>query len=161
MMRLSSCLLCLAVAAWAQEIRLTQVASGISSPTDIQSSKDGSGRLFFVQQNGLIRLFKNGAVNAQPFLDIRDKTRQESERGLLGLAFPPGFAQSQRFYVDYTDVNGDTIIAQYRVTSNPDVADRASEIVLLKILQPFPNHNGGQVSFGPDGYLYIAMGDGG
>jgi uncharacterized protein (TIGR03437 family) len=161
MMRLSLYLLCLAVAATAQEIRLTQVASGISSPTDIQSPKDGSGRLFFVQQNGLIRVFKNGAVNAQPFLDIRDKTRQESERGLLGLAFPPGFSQSQRFYVDYTDVNGDTIIAQYRVTSNPDLADRESEIVLLKIPQPFPNHNGGQVSFGPDGYLYIAMGDGG
>jgi uncharacterized protein (TIGR03437 family) len=85
----------------------------------------------------------------------------DAERGLLGLAFPPGFAQKQRFYVDYTDLNGDTIVAQYRVSSNPDVADAASETVLLKIAQPFANHNGGQVRFGPDGYLYIAMGDGG
>ena len=78
-----------------------------------------------------------------------------------GLAFPPGFASKQRFYVDYTDLNGDTVIAQYRVPGRGDVADAASEVVLLKIAQPFANHNGGQVRFGPDGYLYIAMGDGG
>src|SRR5882757_5385514 len=145
----------------AQEIRTVQVASGISSPTDIQNAADGSGRLFLAQQNGLIGILKNGAVLSTPFLDIRSKTRADGERGFLGLAFPPGFAQSQRFYVDYTDLNGDTIIAQYRVTANPDLADPASEIVLLKIAQPFANHNGGQVRFGPDGYLYIAMGDGG
>ena len=144
-----------------QEIRTTQIASGINAPTDIQTANDGSGRLFFVQQNGLVRIFKSGAVSSQPFLDIRAKTTGDGERGLLGLAFPPGFAQKQRFYVDYTDLNGDTIIAQYRVSSNPDVADAASEVVLLKIDQPFSNHNGGQVRFGPDGFLYIAMGDGG
>jgi uncharacterized protein (TIGR03437 family) len=104
---------------------------------------------------------KNGTLLPTPFLDIRTKTRVDSERGLLGLAFPPGLAQKQRFYVDYTDVNGDTIIAQYRMSANPDVADSGSETVLMKIAQPFPNHNGGQVRFGPDGYLYIAMGDGG
>src|SRR5882757_5388046 len=145
----------------AQEIRTVQVASGITAPSDIQNAADGSGRLFLVQQNGLIRILKNGAVSSTPFLDIRSKTRADGERGLLGLAFPPGFAQKQRFYLDYTDLNGDTIIAQYRVTANPDVADAASETVLLKIAQPFANHNGGQVRFGPDGYLYIAMGDGG
>jgi uncharacterized protein (TIGR03437 family) len=145
----------------AQEIRVVQVASGLSAPTDIQNAADGSGRLFLAQQNGIVRIFRNGALVAQPFLDIRAKTRADGERGLLGLAFPPGFAQKQRFYVDYTDVNGNTVIAQYGVTANPDLADAASEIALLTINQPFPNHNGGQLRFGPDGYLYIGMGDGG
>ena len=144
-----------------QEIRTTQIASGIAAPTDIQSANDGSGRLFLVQQSGIVRIFHGGAVSSRPFLDIGAKTHADGERGLLGLAFPPGFAQKQRFYVDYTDLNGDTIIAQYRVSPNADVADAASETVLLKIAQPFANHNGGQVRFGPDGYLYIGMGDGG
>jgi uncharacterized protein (TIGR03437 family) len=145
----------------AQEIRTAQVTSGIAGPTDIQNANDGSGRLFLVRQNGIVNIFRNGAVGTKPFLDITAKTHADGERGLLGLAFPPGFAQKQRFYLDYTDLNGDTIIAQYKVTPNPDLADPASEIVLLKILQPFANHNGGQVRFGPDGYLYIGMGDGG
>lgn len=145
----------------AQEIRTVQVASGVPGPTDIQNSADGTGRLFFVQQNGLVRIFRDGTLAAQPFLDIRAKTRAEGERGLLGLAFPPGFARKQRFYVDYTDLNGDTVIAQYQVSANPDQADSSSEVVLLHISQPFANHNGGQVRFGPDGYLYIGMGDGG
>ena len=145
----------------AQEIRLTPIAAGIDGPTDIQSAYDGTGRLFFVQQNGLVRVFRNGAVDSQPFLDIRSKTRADGERGLLGLAFPPGFAQKRRFYVDYTDLNGDTVIAQYRVPAASETADAASETVLLQIAQPFANHNGGQLRFGPDGYLYVGMGDGG
>ena len=145
----------------AQEIRTVQVATGVTAPSDIQNAGDGSGRLFIVQQNGLIRILRDGALVTAPFLDIRGKTRLDGERGLLGLAFPPGFREKQRFYVDYTDLNGDTIIARYPVTANGDVADAASETVLLKIAQPFSNHNGGQVRFGPDGYLYIAMGDGG
>lgn len=145
----------------AQEIRPVQVVTGLSGLTDIQNAGDGSGRLFLVQQSGLIRVMRNGALLAVPFLDIRGKTREDGERGLLGLAFPPGFREKQRFYVDYTDLNGDTVIAQYQVPANGDVADAASEGVLLKIAQPFANHKGGQVRFGPDGYLYIAMGDGG
>ena len=155
------CLLLLAACGGAQEIRTVQVASGIAGPTDIQNAGDGSGRIFVVQQSGVIRILKNGSVAGTPFLDIHSRTTGDGERGLLGLAFPPGFAQKQRFYVDYTDLNGNTVIAQYRVGANADVADAASEIVLLRITQPFANHNGGQVRFGPDGYLYIAMGDGG
>jgi uncharacterized protein (TIGR03437 family) len=153
--------LCFAVPLPAQELRTTQIASGVNSPTDIQNSGDGSGRLYFVQQDGIVRIFRNGALVTQPFLDIRSKTHAEGERGLLGLAFPPGFAQKQRFYLNYTDLNGNTVIAQYRVSANPDIADAASETVLLNITQPFPNHNGGQLRFGPDGYFYIGMGDGG
>jgi uncharacterized protein (TIGR03437 family) len=159
-MRLSLGLL-LVSCAFGQEIRTVQVATGIAGPTDIQTPGDGSGRLFILQQSGVIRIVKNGSVLPAPFLDIHTKTTGDGERGLLGLAFPPGFAQKQRFYIDYTDLNGDTVIAQYRVSANPDVADPASEVVLLHITQPFANHNGGQVRFGPDGYLYIAMGDGG
>src|SRR5262245_56024711 len=150
----------LAFTAAAQEIRTVQVASGLTAPTDIQNAADGSGRLFLVQQNGIIRILRNGALVATPFLDITSKTRADGERGLLGLAFPPNFATSRRFYVDYTDLNGDSIIAMYRLTTNPDIADASSETVLLKVLQPFPNHNGGQIRFGADGYLYIAFGDG-
>jgi glucose/arabinose dehydrogenase len=145
----------------AQEIRTVQVASGLSATTDIQHAGDGSGRLFLVQQNGLIRILKSGAVQSTPFLDLRRNVSTGSERGLLGLAFPPDFAQKQRFYVDYTDVNGNTVIAQYRVTANADVADGTSETVLLRVTQPFANHNGGQIRFDPDGYLYVALGDGG
>lgn len=151
----------LAQLVFAQEIQTVQVTSGIPAPTDIQNAGDGSGRLFLAQQNGIVRILRDGALAPQPFLDITGKTRAGGERGLLGLAFPPGFAQARRFYVNYTDLNGDTVIAQYQVSTNPDVADAASEIVLLHIPQPFANHNGGQLRFGPDGYLYIGMGDGG
>ncbi len=146
---------------FAQEIRLSQVAAGISAPTDIQHAGDGSGRLFLVQQNGIIRIWRGGALVNDPFLDIRSKTRASGERGLLGLAFPPGYASKGRFYVNYTDLNGHTIVAEYRVTANPDRADESSERILLRIEQPYSNHNGGQIVFGPDGYLYIGMGDGG
>jgi uncharacterized protein (TIGR03437 family) len=153
--------LALGFSLYAQQIRTVPVASGISAPTDIQHAGDGSGRLFLVQQDGLIRILRGGTVAADPFLDIRSKTRAQGERGLLGLAFPPGYAAKGRFYVNYTDLNGHTVIAQYRVSSNPDRADASSEIVLLRIEQPYSNHNGGQLRFGPDGYLYIGMGDGG
>jgi len=145
----------------AQEIKLTALVSGISAPTDIQNSGDGSGRLFLVQQNGIIRIYQNGALVSTPFLDIRSKVTSGGERGLLGLAFPPGFATKQRFFVNYTDLNGNTVIAQYRVSGSANVADAASETALLRINQPFENHNGGQLRFGPDGFLYIGMGDGG
>ncbi|MEO8596424.1 MAG: PQQ-dependent sugar dehydrogenase [Candidatus Solibacter sp.] len=151
----------MAVGLGAQEIRPVQVVTGLTGLVDIQNAGDGSGRLFLVQQSGLVRVLLNGALLPGAFLDIRSKTRADGERGLLGLAFPPGFGATQRFYVDYTDLNGDTVIAQYRVPAGRDTADAASELVLLKIPQPFANHNGGQLRFGWDGYLYIGMGDGG
>lgn len=144
-----------------QELQTVQVAAGIAAPTDIQNAGDGSGRLFLVQQAGVIRILRNGAVLTQPFLDIGARVSCCGERGLLGLAFPPGYGVSGRFYVNYTNTAGNTVIAQYRVSANPDMADPASEIILLTIPQPFANHNGGQLRFGPDGYLYIATGDGG
>src|SRR5262245_43759041 len=156
------CFLLAVASGFAQSVRLTQIASGISAPTDIQSANDGTGRLFLVQQNGIVRIHRNGALVSAPFLDIRGKTTGSGERGLLGLAFPPGFAQKQRFYVDYTNPAGDIVIAMYRLGSNRDVADAGSETILLTITHPqFSNHNGGQIRFGPDGYLYIGVGDGG
>ncbi len=143
-------------------VQLTRVATGISSPTDIQNAGDGSGRLFLAQQNGVVRILKGGQVLAAPFLDIRQKTAAGGERGLLGIAFPPGFAQKRYFYVSYTDLNGNSVLARYRVSSgSADTADAASEQVLFTQQQPFANHNGGQIQFGPDGYLYYGLGDGG
>ena len=144
----------------AQEIRLTQVAQGLSAPTDIQHSGDGSGRLFIVEQRGLIKILRSGTVLTTPFLDIRNRVSQSGdERGLLGLAFPPSFAQSGRFYVNYTNAAGNTVISQFVAAG--DAADSSSEVILLTINQPFSNHNGGQLRFGPDRFLYIGMGDGG
>ena len=154
----------LAVACFAQTttIELTPVATGISSPTDIQNAGDGSGRLFLVQQDGVVKILKGGQVLSTPFLDIRSKTAAGGERGLLGIAFPPGFAEKQYFYASYTDLNGNSVLSRYRVSSaSTDLADASSEQVLFTQQQPFSNHNGGQIQFGPDGYLYYGLGDGG
>jgi glucose/arabinose dehydrogenase len=137
-----------------------QVVSGIPAPTDIKNAGDASGRLFIVEQHGRIRILKNGQLLAAPFLDITDRVGSNgSERGLLGLAFHPKFAQNGYNYVNYTDRDGNTRISRF--TANGDSADPASEVQLLFVKQPFPNHNGGALAFGPDGYLYIGLGDGG
>ncbi len=149
------------LAAQQTSVRLTRVVSGLRFPTDIQHTADGTNRLFVTEQQGRIRILRNGALFPEPFLDISSRTIGEGESGLLGLAFPPDYARKQYFYVNYTDLNGDTIIARYRLTPVPDRADADSETILLKIPQPYSNHNGGQIRFGPDGYLYIGMGDGG
>jgi glucose/arabinose dehydrogenase len=137
-----------------------QVVSGIPAPTDIKNASDGLGRLFIVEQRGQIRILKNGQLLDAPFLDITDRVGSNgSEQGLLGLAFHPKFSQNGYFYVNYTDTNGNTHIARF--TASGDSADPASEKKLLFVQQPFPNHNGGALAFGPDGYLYIGLGDGG
>lgn len=144
------------------EISLVRVASELASPVDIQSAGDGSKRLFVLQQNGIIRVMRNGTLNPSPFLAITSKTRSNGECGLLGMAFPPGFATKQYFYVNYTDPNcRNSIVARYRITSDRDVADANSEEIVLQQAQPFSNHNGGGLAFGPDGFLYIGLGDGG
>jgi len=144
-------------------IALQSVATGLDSPVFVGNAGDGSGRLFVIEQAGRIRIVQNGKLASQPFLDIRDRVSDGGERGLLGLAFHPGYGKSgeSRFYVDYTDLKGDTVIAEYRggASGDPNRADPASEKVLLHIDQPFPNHNGGGTLFGPDGFLYVTTGD--
>lgn len=143
-------------------LRLDRVATLVNNCSDIQVPRDGSGRIFLVQQNGLIRVLKNGTLLDAPFLDIRSRLAFGGEQGLLGLAFPPFYAQKGWFYVNYTNRSGATTVSRFLLNpSSPDLADPASERVLLTISQPFANHNGGQIQFGPDGMLYIGMGDGG
>ncbi len=116
--------------------------------------------MFVLEQPGRIRLVKAGQISPVPFLDISDKVGSRgSEQGLLGLAFHPDFAHTPYFYVNYTDIDGNTVIARFQARG--DQADPGSEKILLHINQPFPNHNGGVLVFGPDGYLYAGLGDGG
>ncbi len=136
------------------------VAQGLTHPVDLQAA--GDERLFVVQQPGAIRIIADGEVRDNPFLDIRDRVLDDAfERGLLGLAFDPDYDENGMFYVNYTGSGGHTRISRFKVTGDPNLADPASEQVLLTIDQPFANHNGGGLTFGPDGYLYIGVGDGG
>jgi len=141
--------------------QLQEVATGLKRPVVITTAGDASGRLFIAEQRGLIRIIADGTVLAEPFLDLRSLISSGGERGLLGLAFHPDYQESGFFFVDYTDRAGNTVIARYRVTDNPNIADPSSAAILLQVEQPFANHNGGQLAFGPDGYLYIGLGDGG
>ena len=148
----------------AQTIALQSFATGFNAPTEITHPVNDT-RLFVVQQAGIIKILNsNGTVNATPFLTLTTSTISTSgnERGLLGLTFHPNYATNGYFYVNYTRA-GDaaTVVARYSVSANPNVADPASGTVILTVAQPFSNHNGGSIKFGPDGYLYIGMGDGG
>jgi hypothetical protein len=139
----------------------TRVASGFDSPVDLKTAPGDRSRLFVVEQGGRIRALRNGQALPQPFLDIAAKISSGGERGLLGLAFHPRYAENGRFFVNYTDRSGDTHIAEFHVTSNPDLADGGSERTVLFVEQPFANHNGGGLAFGNDGMLYVGLGDGG
>jgi glucose/arabinose dehydrogenase len=143
------------------EIELDQRWSGFSRPVHLTHAGDGSGRVFVVEQRGRVRLIEDGGVANEPFLDITDRVRCCGEQGLLSVAFPPGFAAKRYFYVNYTDSGGDTVVSRFSVSGDPNRADPESEEILLTVEQPRSNHNGGQIAFGPDGYLYIGMGDGG
>jgi len=144
-------------------LALTPLVSGINQPTSVTNAGDGSGRLFILEQAGTIRIFRDGAVLDTPFLDIRSRVLSGEERGLLGLAFPPGFSERKHFYAYYTDLSGRLVLARYSLTSDPNVADPATETILMTIDHAdFENHNGGQLVFGPnDGYLHLGTGDGG
>lgn len=140
-------------------VTLQRVLTGLTAPTSIAHA--GDSRLFITSQEGFISILENGALRAEPFLDIRGLVSRGGERGLLGLAFHPRYTQNGRFFVYYTNRNGDISIARYQASGNPNRADAASGRVLLNIPKPFGNHNGGQLQFGPDGYLYAGTGDGG
>mgnify|MGYP003328768156 FL=1 len=138
------------------------VAEGFNRPLLVANAGDGSGRLFIVEQDGAIQVIaENQALNT-PFLNIGGRVLSEgNEQGLLGLAFHPNYEDNGYFYVNYTDNNGDTVVARYSVSADANVADVDSEQIILQVDQPYGNHNGGHIEFGPDGYLYISLGDGG
>jgi glucose/arabinose dehydrogenase len=136
------------------------IVDGLTRPVDLQSAFDGSGRLFVIEKYGAIRIVKDGQMLDQPFLNIDDRVNDErNEMGLLGLAFHPNYEQNGYFYVNYTGEGGHTRISRFQASN--DIADPNSERVLMVIDQPYPNHNGGAVIFGPDGHLYLGLGDGG
>jgi glucose/arabinose dehydrogenase len=131
----------------------------------VTGARDGSGRLFVVERRGVIRVLRGTQIDPKPFLNIRSRVLSTGgEQGLLSVAFPPGFSTKRHFYVDYTAAGGGpaghTVVSRFGLLADGN-ADPASEEILLTVDQPFPNHNGGQLAFGPDGYLYIGMGDGG
>lgn len=136
------------------------VASGFDHPV-WAGSPPGDARLFVVEQPGRIRIVENGRVLPEPFLDLTDRVRDGGERGLLSVAFHPDYAHNGLLFVNYTDKRGDTNVVRFHVSSDPDRADRGSARPILFVEQPYANHNGGLVMFGPDGMLWIGMGDGG
>ena len=143
-------------------VSLETVADGLQAPLAVTSAGDGSGRIFVVQQGGQVRIVRDGALVAKPFLDIAARITSGGERGLLGLAFHPNFPTDPRLFVDYTDAKGDTQVSSFTVDpATPDAADPKSEVKILHVAQPYANHNGGAVAFGPDGFLYVSLGDGG
>jgi hypothetical protein len=142
-------------------IKAVRVASGLSRPLYVTAPRGDVSRVFIVEQGGAVKILKWGTLLGTPFINLQAKVTCCGERGLLGLAFHPQYAANGRFFVNYTDAAGNTVVSEYRVSANPDVADSTSESILLQITQPFANHNGGHIAFGPDNYLYIASGDGG
>jgi len=151
------------------ELELELVADGFEEPVYLTGAGDGSGRMFVVERVGRVRVLRadGSSADVMPFLDISAKTRNDSERGLLGLAFPRTYASEGEplvgeFFIHYSDSDGNTVVSRMRVSpQDPDRADPSTEQVLLHVPQPYSNHNGGQIVFGPDNYLYIALGDGG
>lgn len=142
--------------------KFEQLVSGLQRPTFVTNAGDGSGRLFVLEKAGRIRVIRDGKLERVPFLDISGIVGSGgNEQGLLGLAFHPDFARNGRFFVAYTATNATNTVAEYHVSNGQGVADRDSGKVLLAVADQFPNHNGGMLAFGPDGFLYISMGDGG
>jgi glucose/arabinose dehydrogenase len=141
---------------------LEEVASGFEQPVFVTHAGDGSGRLFVVEQTGRVRVIRAGQTASQPFLDVSARVSSGGERGLLGLAFAPDYKETGRFYVNYTDAEGDTLVARF-VAQDPasDTPRIQGPEVVLAVSQPYSNHNGGCIAFAPDGTLWVGMGDGG
>src|SRR6476660_1452759 len=150
----------IAAQSWPQ-ISFLKPIGGFKHPTHLASARDGSGRLFVVEQAGRIRIIRNGTVLGTPFLDITTRVGSTmGTKGLLSVAFPPDYANKKHFYVNYTTSSGDLVVARYGITSNPDIADASTEQIVL-IDGPFPDHYGGELAFSPlDGYLYFGIGTG-
>lgn len=144
-----------------EDLVFVEAFRGVAAPTSITHAGDGSGRLFVTEQVGRILIHDGQRLLADPFLDIRDRIRAGGERGLLSVAFHPEYASNGFFFVNYTNRAGNTVVSRFRVSETPDLADPLSETVFFTAAQPRRNHNGGQIQFGPDGFLYIGMGDGG
>lgn len=145
-------------------LRLFPVATGLTQPVFATAPPADSSRLFILERAGVIRVVHNGVLLDRPFLDITEQvTHAGSEQGLLGLAFDPDYATTGSFYINYTRTgDGATVISHFLVSGDPDSADKTSEEIILSVSQPYANHNGGMLAFGPnDGYLYIGLGDGG
>ena len=144
------------------KLKFEKVADGLSSPVLMIDANDGTDRFFVVEKTGIVVIMKDGKLLDTPFLDISDKVSRGSEQGLLSIALHPNFAKNGEFFIDYTNRSGDSRIERWTVsTSDPNVADPSSAVTLLSVDQPYANHNGGLVAFGPDGKLYIGFGDGG
>ena len=142
---------------------VSNVFSGLSNPTVVTHAGDGSGRLFVCERIGRVRVANRGILSPTAFLDIRTRVKtSDIEQGLLGLAFPPGFTiTNSHFYVTYTDSSNNLVVSRFFVTTNSNVVNAATEQRVLTVPKPYTNHNGGQLAFGPDGYLYVGIGDGG
>ena len=140
---------------------LELVVGGLDAPVFVTAPERDADRLFIVEQSGRIKIFRNGALLGSPFVDLSGLVSRGNEQGLLGLAFHPEYESNGLFFVNYTDVAGDTRVVRYSRSSDPDLAEANSATLVLTVGQPFSNHNGGQLAFGPDGMLYIGMGDGG
>jgi glucose/arabinose dehydrogenase len=139
-----------------------RVVDGLVAPLAVTHAGDGSGRIFVLEQRGQIRVVEDGQLRDEPFLNIGDRITSGGERGLLGLAFHPSFPDDPRLFVNYTDSQGDTVVSSFVVPfPDADRADPNSESIVLRFDQPYSNHNGGALAFGPDGLLYISTGDGG
>lgn len=144
--------------------RLERVTGSFNRPIYVTHAGDASGRIFIADQGGRIWVMADGSLLADPFLDIRQiVNRGSNEQGLLGLAFHPDYESNGRFFIHYSDLpRGNTVIAEYAVSAeNPNLANPEPQQIILQQEQPYPNHNGGEIAFGPDGFLYIGLGDGG
>lgn len=144
------------------DFSLSLLVEGLDRPVFMVDANDGSGRFFIVEQSGRIRIWRDGALLDLPWLDLSGQISGGSEQGLLGLALHPAFAENGRIFVHYTDADGNTAIERYEQSAeNSDQVDANSVFRVLSVEQPAPNHNGGMIAFGPDGYLYVGLGDGG